>query len=417
MQRILGIVQERATYLWVLFLIPAASRFGHYVAPNKPVLKGHDLGIWAALALMLVAIALWIPYARNGAWPKSVVGFFVILTVTWTYQVTRIHFDDSLFNLTVVAIPVALTLISLKRTSQRDLWVSLWFLGYSLLAISIASLVFGTIGILPNGFEVSGGGGSRYPALADLGLTRWGGPFGNVNYAAPIGGLLVLIGAAGRGRLGVPLVLGGILILILSQGRAAIFATVGALVIQFLWSQLIPASRKGFVRASGVLVMFLAAVFFILLFDPTLNGRTDVWYSFAPTLDDAPLVGIGDSGVLQRVAEQVGTEGFIPHTHAHSVLLDSYIRFGAVLALLGLITFAFAIRASLRALPRVGSSPLAITTFVIIAGLAETIHTWAYWSAYLSALIWVVMITADQATIKTRSMAEDASLSWPSESR
>jgi len=417
MQRALVLVQDRAVYLWVLFLIPATSRFGHYLAPNEPVFKGHDYGIWTALLLTLVAVALWIPYSRHGSWPKSVVAFFVIAAIAWTYQVVRIQLDDSLFNLTVIVVPVGLLLVALKRTSQQDLWIGLWVLGYSLLAISTTSLLLGSTGVLPNGFEVSGGGGSRFPVLAEFGLTRWGGPFGNVNYAAPIGGLLVVIGIAGRRRLGLPLIVGGLAILGLSQGRTALFAMLAAVTVQILWSQRLTSRRHtNVIRSATIAALLAGTATYVLFVDRTLNGRTHLWSDFAPTFDDAPLFGIGDSGVLARVAEQVGTPNFVPHTHAHSVLLDSYMRFGAIMAILGIVLYILALRASIRALTRVGSAPLAVVVFVIVAGLTETIYAWAHWSVYLVALTWAVMVSADEPEATSKPPDSGASVSWARES-
>ena len=407
------LVQQRAVYLWVLFLIPATSRFGHYLAPNEPIFKGHDYGILSALFLTIVAAALWIPYSRHGSWPKSVVAFFVIAAIAWTYQVVRIQLDDSLFNLTVFVLPAALLLISLKRCSTQDIWTALWIMGYSLLFIAILSLILGSLGLAQNGFALSDSGVSRIPVLEEFASTRWGGPFGSVNYAAPIGGLLVVMGLVRQRRLGIPLLVGGIAILILSQGRTAVAALLVAVTVQLLWGQrmsaLPHANAKRFVAIAALFTGFLT---YIRFRDPTFSGRTDVWLDFAPALDDAPLVGIGDSGVLARVAEQVGTPNFVPHTHAHSVLLDSYLRFGSILALLGIVLYVLALRASIRAVPRVGSTPLALVVFVIVAGVTETIHAWAHWSVYLVALTWAVMVSADEPQVTSKPPDEDASLSW-----
>ena len=324
MQRALVLVQQRALYLWVLFLIPATSRFGHYLAPNEPVFKGHDYGILSALFLTLIAAALWIPYSRHGSWPKSVIAFIVIAAIAWTYQVLRIQLDDSLFNLTVVVVPIALLLVALKRTPHKDLWIALWLLGYSLLAISATSLVFGTTGLLPDGFEVSDGGGSRFALLADIGLTRWGGPFGSVNYAAPIGGLLVVIGIAGHRRLGLPLIVGGLAILALSQGRTALFAMIAAVTVQILWSKRLASYRH--IRRLRVMVVSVFAVgtlSYILILDPTLSYRTYLWSDYAVMFDDSPIFGVGDSGIRAHVAEQAQIPGSLLHDHAHSVILDT----------------------------------------------------------------------------------------------
>ena len=413
MQSVLAVVQNRATYLWALFLIPAASRFGHYLAPNQPILKGHDYGILVAALLTLVSAALWIPYQRHGTWSKSALLFFTVATVAWAYQVARIHLDNSLFRLTVFVLPAAMLLIGLKRASRRDTWVALWVLGYSLLAISLMSLVLGGLGLTPDGFAVSDSGVSRFQWLADIGVTRWGGPFGSVNYAAPIGGLLIVIGIAGGWRLGIPLIVGGTVVLALSQGRTALFATVAAVTVQILWSSRLAHVRNiGRIRISVIGALIIGAIGYVLAFDPTLAYRTNLWSDFSGVLDDSPIIGVGDSGIQAHVAEQAKVPGALLHNHLHSVLLDTYVRFGLVLVILGVLLYILALRTTIKSLAQIGATPLALVIFVITAGLTETTHAWAHWNVYLVSLTWAVMITAGQPPISIRSPSSQGSLSW-----
>lgn len=417
MQRSFVLVQRRAAYLWVLFAIPAVSQFGHYLAPNEPILKGHDYGIVAAAVLTIVAAGLWIPYQKCGSWPRSALLFFVIAAIAWAYQILRIQLDGSLFALTVFVLPAALVLVAFKRPSPHDVWIALWVLGYSLLAIAALSLVLGTLGLTPDGFLVSHGVPSRVPWLAEIAPTRWGGPFGSVNYAAPVGGFLVLIGLSGKRRAGVPLIIGGLLILILSQGRTALFALVVAGAVQVLWGQRVAArAHARLIRVSVLGSLAAALVGYIIFVDRTFNGRVDVWRHFANTFDDSPLVGIGDSGVLKHVEEFVRLENVVPHTHAHSVLLDTYMRFGVILAALGIILYVLSLRATIRGLAQVGSGPLSIVVFVIAAGLTETVYAWAHWSVYLVALTWAVMVSSPDTSSHEREGDETRSLSWVRES-
>ena len=108
-------------YLWVLFLIPAASQFGHYLAPNEPVFKGHDYGILVAAVLTLVSAALWIPCLKCGSLPRSALLFLVMVAIAWACQISRIQRDGSLFAPTVFVLPAALPLIGFKGPSPHDL--------------------------------------------------------------------------------------------------------------------------------------------------------------------------------------------------------------------------------------------------------------------------------------------------------
>lgn len=407
-------MRRRALYIWVLFFIPAASTFGHYLAPNEPLVKGHDLGIVTAWILAGVAGLLWLPYRRDFLWPRYVLIFLGIVGVAWVYQIIRTQADGSLFNLTAFVVPFVLAMIATKAVSARDLKIAVLALAYSLLTIALLSLLFGSFGLLPDGFAVSDGGGNRLQTLFDLGLTRWGGPFGSVNYAAPVGGLLVVMGLAFNRGVGLPLTAGGIVILALSQGRTALFATIAATIILFLWSARVRRMRKAVAIRIGVLASFaVMTIAYILIVDPTLAYRTYLWSDYATLFDDSPLVGVGDSGVNALISGTQGSNPVLPiiHNHAHSVLLDAYVRFGLVLVLLGLAMYAMAIYRTFTSIRRIGSGPLALVVYVIVAGLAETIYSWNYWSVYLAVLVWSVLITAARPLLSEETKARHASLS------
>jgi O-antigen ligase len=102
---------------------------------------------------------------------------------------------------------------------------------------------------------------------------------------------------------------------------------------------------------------------------------------------------------------RIGT-GLITHNHAHSVLLDALVRYGIVLAFLTLVIFGIAVYASIRALKSGDPSPLAITVFVLLAGSAETLHSWEYWTAYMATLIWVVLVGVGRFPRPTASAAQ-----------
>jgi len=81
----------------------------------------------------------------------------------------------------------------------------------------------------------------------------------------------------------------------------------------------------------------------------------------------------------------------VPHTHGHSVLLDGAARFGLLSAVLAITALVVALVASARAVRNHGVGPLALTAFVVTAGLTETIHSWIYWTPYLAAILWAVL--------------------------
>lgn len=387
------VARERAVYVWIAFTIPAASTFGHALAPGEPFFKGQDLGILIGLAAACLAALAWMPFRRQAVWTRTTLTFFGLLLAAWTYQVVRTQLDQSLFNLTAFVVPLVLLLIVSKPASRRDVDTALLVLAYSLLAIAMTSLVVGRIGWMPDGFEVSDAGGARYEFLQPLGIPgRWGGPFGSVNYASPIGGLLLMIGVTRRSWNRVALVTGGVGILALGQGRTALFAVVAGLLVLAIASRHVAQLRHATLARLGILAVALSlASAYIWAIDPTFNGRTPLWRNFLALLDANPVFGVGDSGIWQYVGENAGTPGFVPHVHAHSVLLDATVRYGALMGLLTLGIFVVAVAAGVRAIRRGYTAPLAITVFVIAAGLTETIHAWGYWTVYSAALTWAVM--------------------------
>lgn len=393
MARASRILKQNAVYLWIAFLAPAATTFGHALAPNQPLLKGHDAGVIVGLTLALLIVLTWLPFCSTQPWPRPVLIFLSLLVLTWLYQVVRIQLDGSVFNLTVVILPIVAIAIMLKPVPLRDLNVGLLVMSYSLIGISLASLILGFLGWMPNGFTGTDSTTNRFVLTQMLGIeTRWGGPFGSVNYASPIGGLLIVIGLTRKGLHRWTILLGGVTILSLGQARTTMFAVGAAVLVMVLWSPRISSSKNPhLIRILSVVAVSVASLLYIIKLDPTLNGRTPIWLDFLGLLQARPVEGVGTTGVLEYVAIKNGSPGFVPHTHAHSVLLDGTLRFGIIFTLLTLAIFTVAVIASLRALRSGDVSQIALVVFVLVAGLTETIHSWDHWTPYIAALTWAVL--------------------------
>lgn len=392
------LLRERGVYLWVIFLIPAVSIFGHALAPNTPFIKGQDLGIVLAIVLAAIAGALWLVYRGRPNGSPWVWWFLAIVAVAWAYQLTRTHLDGSLFNISALLVPILLLIIGLKAVSRNDLHASLLVLGYSLLAISALSLALGAIGWMPDGFRVSDSAEQRLPFMSLLGIeNRWGGPFGSVNYSSPAGGLLIIIGVAQRRWNRWILIAGGSSILALGGGRTAFFAVAAALLVWALWSGWVNRSTHSrAIRVAAVSMYVAGAVAYIALLDPTVNGRSSIWGDYTPLLADDVIIGVGESGIREFVQSMSSEAGFIPFDHVHSVLLDGTVRFGIIMGILTLGIYLISLISGWRALRGGHRLPLALVVYVVVAGLAETIHSWNYWTIYLAALMWAVLASAMQ---------------------
>lgn len=394
-----SVLQSRGVYLWVIFLIPAVSVFGHALAPNTAFIKGQDLGVIGTALATAVAAALWIIFRSRTKWSAFVFTFLGVVGVAWVYQVVRTQLDQSLFTLSAFVVPVILLLIAIKAVENSDVDIALLAMAYSLIAISLLSLALGAVGLMPDGFDAGDAGDQRLQVLQDVGIsTRWGGPFGSVNYASPIGGLLVVVGLAQRRWHRLAVTSGGVLILVLGGGRSALVAVVAGVLVLVLASRRVSESRgAGWIRALSITGVVAIVGAYIVWVDPTLNGRTTIWSNFWTLLTAEPVFGVGESGIDAYVQQMVGTPGFVPHTHAHGVLLDALVRHGVILAVLTGVIYCAALWAGVSGLRRGMSLPAALVVFVSVAGATETIHSWNYWGVYIAVLVWVVLATSTRS--------------------
>ena len=388
-------LRERAWYLPILFAIPALAIFGHYIDPEAQIFKGHNWGIIVTFICLGVAGALWLPYKFQYKWGLVPTAVFLLLIGGWAYQLVSIQLDGSLFAISAGAFALSILLIWTKPPKSDDLAVSGITLGLTILMISIASLIFGEIGLLSNGFQVSDSGLNRLILTREfLGIeTRWGGPFGSVNIAAPAGGMLVILGLLYHQWCRWIFILSGIGILALSQGRAAIIATSLSVIVFIAWSPLIArAGRPRLVRSAILVVTLTGAIGYVRIFDPNFALRTPIWEDFWQQFLTDPLTGVGESGIRQYLdALLLAEPERFPHNHAHSVLLDLLAKYGIVPALLLFVVFVLSLLATFKGIRNFGSPPFAIVIYVITVGLVETVYSLAYWSIHLAALLLAVM--------------------------
>lgn len=387
---------NRPLFFYVACILPAVMIYLQALAPYAPTFKAQNLSIWSGILGGAGVLLLWIFYRRTRTLNTRNASVIALLIISWLYQVIRTQVDGSVFNLTAFLVPLILLLVLGKPPTQREASHGLLLLGYSLLLISLVSLLFGDFFWAPDGFGVSDAAESRIALLSDIfGITtRWGGPFGSVNMAGPIGGLLIIIGIGqvhwGRWIL----FTGGITVLGLAQSRTALMATLVALVVYFLWSNQVSRSKfRRLLRLAGVGALALLWVSYVILFDPTLNGRTTIWSDFLGLLPGHFLFGAGDSGINDFVILNSGLPEFIPYFHAHSVLLDGLVRYGLLMLVLSVSIFTISLVTTFRSIPRTGAFSFALVVYVTMAGLTETIHSWNYWSVYILVITSTMLMT------------------------
>ena len=394
-------------YFYTACALPAIMIYLQATATYSPTFKGQNLSIWAAIVGGGAILLLWLIYRRIGSLETQSAWLVAIILIAWTYQVLRIQFDGSVFNVSAFLVPLVLILILGKPPTSQDAASGLLIAGYSLLIISLVSLMFGSFSWAPDGFAVSDAAPNRIPFLSEIfGInTRWGGPFGSVNFAAPIGGLLVVIGLGHHRWNRWILISAGLLILGLGQSRTALIAVLVSVVVYTLWSNRIAQSKfSTLIKSAGMAALGLLGLTYIIYFDPSLNGRTTIWSNFLGLLPGRLFFGTGDSGVNSFVNLNTGTPGFIPHIHAHSVVLDGLVRFGIVMLCLSLLIFTFALVITYRAVPRVGAFPFALVVYTFVAGLTETIYSWSYWSVYIVAILGAALMSQRRPKKRSNSL-------------
>lgn len=394
---------DRAWYLWLGFSLPALLIFLQSVAPFEPTFRAQNISVWTGIFGAIVILLLWVPYTgflRKGG--TAFRTFVLLVALGWLFQLVVQLLDGYAFNHTTYFVPLFLLLLFLKPPTKKDFYLAGLVLGYSLALIIVVSLAFGGKLGIPNGFDVPDNGASRIFFLSEFfGLeTRWGGPFGSVNYATPAGGLLLFLAAFYKSWHRVIFVIFGLLVLFLGQARTTYFAVAFALLVLVLWSSWFSKYRFASVaRWSSVSLAAAVSVAYIAALDPTLNGRTPIWTDYWELSRESLVLGVGTSGITDYVAEaSLSNPNGVFHLHAHSVYLDGLTRYGLVWLLLSMLVFVFAFTIAFRARKgAMASRGIALVTFIFFAGLTETVFSWAYVTIYMLSLIYVVGLSSDSS--------------------
>lgn len=402
------VCRDRALYLWVALATPPIAQFAHYLDPATPLFKGHAAGVIFALAGLLVAVGLWIPFRRSVTWPRVSISAIVLILVAWVYAVLRVQFGGYTFDLTAFCVPVVVLLIMIKPPNRRDILGASLLFSYLLIASAMASLALDSAGLVRSGFDLAMTGYSRIPFIGHFFAidTRWEGPFGSVNYAGPVGAFLIVYGATLKSWHRVILITCGVGIVLLSQARGAIFALFAGLVVLLAYSSSIQRLRRPWVARWVIFGGFiLAGATYIGLADSTMSGRTWVWIDFLTLWKSSPWIGVGDGGIVRYVAEGgVGTTS-PRHTHGHSVYLDTLTR-GGVLLLVLLLAFTICIGiVGFRAANLGKPASLALLVLVVVGGLPETLYSITYLNIHLVPLLIALMLGSAALSKPTPNLA------------
>lgn len=375
------------------------EKTGHLVDP----LEGDAFQRWLTLVLMLCAIAVAV---RNlGSLLRMIqrANPLVWLLVGWALASTMWSIDPRLTVRRAGAL--ALTVFyGLALAYRYDPRVVLRWIVLSLGLTVVASLVvavwvpqWGLMDLYP--YE----GAWQGVFVHKNALGRWSG-------LALLGSLSLLVGCRGGWRLlGLGLSALSATTLVGSQSIAALVATIPAasiVAIGAVWRTLrgvrVILVVEAFILAiaGGVLVIvFGDAILAYFNRDTTLTGRTVLWGSLVPLLEQRWLFGYGYgafwSGQMEASTVVWSRLGWMA-PHAHNFYLDSVLDFGVIglLVWAGLLvllaTRGVRLLDSESNLP-VGLFGLTFAMFALIYSLAES--TLLRWNTFGTALlIWVIHI-------------------------
>ena len=401
-------------YLSVLALGPVLALMAHHVWPDQPTLRGQPLSVIAAFAAVAVALVLWLRSGpvRPQDWPVPVRLLLATLAVLWATTVALSVLHGDLFDLSTVLVPIALAMLWLKRPTPAAGRTALdaWGVGIIVIAVAAMALDFaGIVIIRPEGIV-------RWPlqVLHALGIDsratvpleeieachicygyvgRWAGPFGNVNYAGPVGATLVMIGLFRPAWRRWVFTIAGLGIIVLSDSRTSLTACLAGLVALALAApSILGRPVRPWFRWLVLAGLVVGVVGYIGLIDRTFNLRTDVWVEFLRTWPRSPFTGVGEHGIQALISA-----GDLPGwaSHGHSVLVDPLLRFGVIGVVLIVAVFALLLVVTVRAARTGLVLPLVLVATALGAGLTEDLIDWRYLGLELIPLILAAVIAAD----------------------
>ena len=378
-------------YLVPLLLSPLFGQFVQYLFPNTTGPLFQPWSVAANFFLFSCAVLLWIPAQTSFAPSRNVRSFFVVLIVSWLGAVVAslVHVDA----LTLAALlPVsAAAMILVKIPSWKAVKWSADTFAWAIIIFAALAQILDALGIKTLKYE----GWNRtwiqvwdlFPFLfnvIDYG-SRWEGPFGNVNFAGPMGAFLVVYGFVRKSRVSWFFVVVGGVILFVSDSRAAwVSAIVAVLVFFILKSQRDRRNSKARMLAVILALAALSAFIYALISDTSPTGRGLFWQSYLREWVNAPFIGIGGSGI-RRLTET----GELPAmaTHGHNLLVDPLLRYGLITTIFigTLVALAFVI--GVRSESPVRPASMALVSLFLVSGLAEDLVNWPYLSLYLTPLV------------------------------
>ena len=363
-----------APYLSVLFVSVVLSKFAQYLWPTTAIFKGQNAAVVIDFLGFGIAVLLWWFYRPRDSWPTEFAWLLGAWGALWTVTIGLSVLHGDLFNVTAILVLPSLAMIWLKKPSLPATFAAGDAFAIALIGIALASqlLDFGNFKALH--YE----GWNRWPLLTEITgpIGRWEGPFGNVNYAGPIGVFLLVFGLLRPSWRRILYVVTGAVIILISDSRSAVFAcAVGIAALIAFAPRLGTWHTPIWLRIAAPVSVIASFAGYIFAIDPTLNLRTPVWETFLSQWTTSPITGVGATGIQAAI-----NDGTLQSwaNHGHSLAIDPLTRYGIIgLLAVAAVVVATGIISSKAA--RTGfAAPVVLFATFVAGGISEDLVDWRY---------------------------------------
>jgi len=181
----------------------------------------------------------------------------------------------------------------------------------------------------------------------------------------------------------------GVLTLLLTDGRGPESAIVVALAVLLIFAR---RGRLGSVpmwaRVAAAMAMIVAVGGATLGTAAGVTGRETIWSEFIVLWRESPWLGIGTTGINQHLDF---TGGF---NHAHNMILDELVRFGAVTVVLLIAVLLVGAFVSIHAAVAGYPGPLALLCAYGVLTVTEVRNDWMQPSILVLLVITSVVIAS-----------------------
>ena len=363
-----------APYLSALLLTVVVSQFAQYLWPTTAIFKGQNPGVVIDFVGFGIAVLLWWCYRPNDSWPPEFAWLIGAWAALWVVTIGLSVFHGDLFNVTAILVLPILAMIWLKKPSLPAIFTAGDLFAVCLIAIAVASQLLDLVDIKALHYE----GWNRWPLLTEITgpIGRWEGPFGNVNYAGPIGVFLLVFGLLRPSWRRILYVVTGAVIILISDSRSAVFAcAVGIAALIAFAPRLGTWHTPIWLRIAAPVSVIASFAGYIFAIDPTLNLRTPVWETFLSQWTTSPITGVGATGIQAAI-----NDGTLQSwaNHGHSLAIDPLTRYGIIgLLAVAAVVVATGIISSKAA--RTGfAAPVVLFATFVAGGISEDLVDWRY---------------------------------------